>query len=107
MAKKTPFERIRDGLKRAVEHAEGERTLTVHEVVMPDVPKPMSPAEIAALRREKIGVSQAVFAKAINSSVQTVHAWEQGRSKPAGPSLRLLELLDKNPQLLRDLLKPV
>lgn len=44
--------------------------------------------------REKIGLTQKLFAKYIGVSTKTVEAWEAGRNKPSGPSSRLLWLLD-------------
>jgi putative transcriptional regulator len=40
--------------------------------------------------------SQAVFAAYLNTSPSTVQKWEQGQKKPNGPSLKLLNLVDKN-----------
>ena len=40
--------------------------------------------------REKIGLTQKLFAKYIGVSTKTVEAWEAGRNKPSGPSNRLL-----------------
>lgn len=51
-----------------------------------------SPGQIKKLRlREK--VSQAVFAKFLNTSVSTVQQWEQGLKHPRGTSLKLLNLV--------------
>ena len=44
--------------------------------------------------REKIGLTQKLFAKYIGVSTKTVEAWEAGRNKPSSPSNRLLWLLD-------------
>lgn len=44
--------------------------------------------------REKIGLTQKLFAKYIGVSTKTVEAWEAGRNKPSAPSNRLLWLLD-------------
>jgi DNA-binding transcriptional regulator YiaG len=58
--------------------------------------------QITALRKKKVRASQAVVARIMNASVQTIHAWEQGRGQPSGPALRLLRLLDKRPDLIRE-----
>ena len=44
--------------------------------------------------REKIGLTQKLFAKYLGVSTKTVEAWEAGRNKPFGPSNRLLWLMD-------------
>lgn len=52
------------------------------------------PEQIKALR-EKIHVSQAVFAAVLNTSLSTVQKWEAGAKKPSGPSLKLLNLIER------------
>ncbi|MFY0663477.1 MAG: DNA-binding transcriptional regulator [Natronospirillum sp.] len=58
--------------------------------------KTYTPAEIKGIR-EKTRSSQAVFAAYLNTSVSTVQKWERevGGKKPNGPSLKLLNLVDK------------
>lgn len=54
----------------------------------------MKPEEIRSLReREK--VSQAVLALHLNVSKGLVSQWERGEKHPAGPSLKLLSLVQK------------
>jgi len=54
----------------------------------------MPPAEIKRLRA-KAQVSQAVFAAVLNISVSTIQKWEIGDKKPSGPSLKLLNLIER------------
>ncbi|MCW5829447.1 MAG: DNA-binding transcriptional regulator [Deltaproteobacteria bacterium] len=56
--------------------------------------EPFSPRRIQSLRRE-LNVSQAVLAALLNSSVSTVQKWEVGAKRPSGPSLKLLNILEK------------
>lgn len=51
--------------------------------------------EIRALR-EREQVSQAVFAQYLNVSKGLISQWERNEKKPAGPSLKLLTLVEKN-----------
>ncbi len=51
-----------------------------------------SPEEIKIIR-EKEHVSQAVFAAFLNASASTVRQWEQGKKKPTGISLKMLNLV--------------
>ncbi len=53
-----------------------------------------SSAQIRALR-EMLKISKAVMAGVLNTSVSTVRSWEQGDKKPSGPSLKLLNLIDR------------
>lgn len=56
--------------------------------------KNYTPAQIRRLRL-RTKASQAVFAAYLNTSTSTVQKWEQGQKKPNGPSLKLLNLVDK------------
>ena len=50
--------------------------------------------KIKALR-ESLQLSQAVLAAVLNTSLSTVRKWEIGEKHPSGPSLKLLNLLDR------------
>jgi putative transcriptional regulator len=52
----------------------------------------LTPREIKTIRMHE-KVSQAVFAKYLNTSVSTVRQWEQGEKHPRGTSLKLLNLV--------------
>jgi putative transcriptional regulator len=45
--------------------------------------------------REQVHVSQAVLAAVLNTRVSTVQKWESGDKKPSGPSLKLLNLIER------------
>jgi len=45
--------------------------------------------------RAKLNLSQAVLAAILNTSVSTIRKWEQGDKRPSGPSLKLLNLIDR------------
>jgi putative transcriptional regulator len=51
--------------------------------------EPLEPDQITKIR-EASRVSQAVFARLLNTSVSTVQKWEIGQKKPTGTALRLL-----------------
>lgn len=53
-----------------------------------------TPTQIKRIRA-KVNASQAVFAAYLNTSLSTVQKWERGQKKPNGPSLKLLNLVDK------------
>lgn len=50
--------------------------------------------------RERLGLSQAVFAQVLNASPETVKAWEQGKRQPDGMALTLLEVAETHPEAL-------
>jgi putative transcriptional regulator len=56
--------------------------------------EPLGPEQIKKIR-ETSHVSQAVFARLLNTSVSTVQKWEIGQKKPAGTALKLLHLVQK------------
>ncbi len=60
---------------------------------LPPVPA-YSGHRIRALRHRH-RLSQAVFAAMLNTSLSTVRQWEIGDKRPSGPSLKLLNLLDR------------
>jgi putative transcriptional regulator len=56
--------------------------------------KPLLPEQIKHIR-ETTRVSQAIFARLMNTSLSTVQKWEIGQKKPAGTALKLLHLVQK------------
>jgi putative transcriptional regulator len=54
--------------------------------------EPLEPEEIKKIR-EASHVSQAVFARLLNTSLSTVQKWEIGQKKPTGTALKLLHLV--------------
>lgn len=54
----------------------------------------LSARRIKALR-QSLQVSQPVFAALLNTSTSTVQKWEIGDKKPGGPSLKLLNLIER------------
>jgi len=57
--------------------------------------KPVAPKKIRALR-QKSRMSQAVFARHLNTSVSTVQKWESGEKRPSGMALKLLSVVEKH-----------
>lgn len=60
---------------------------------IPPVPE-YTPEEIKLLR-ERYHISQSVLAAVLNTSVSTIQKWEIGEKHPGGPSLKLLNILDR------------
>lgn len=88
--------RLMDALEQARDHLKGEDNGTKTEVVEFDVDA------ITAIRR-KAGLSQPDFAERIGISVGTLRNWEQGRRTPTGPARKLLEVIDRKPDVLLEL----
>ena|SRR3990167_9434641 len=68
-----------------------ESTLKEYSIDFPAI-KELKAGEIKKIR-EKINVSQPVFAKLLNTSPETIKKWEQGDRHPTGASLKLLNLV--------------
>src|ERR1700733_8405790 len=67
-------------------------TMREYETICIPPVRELSAREIKLIRlHEK--VSQAIFAKYLNTSTSTVRQWEQGGKHPRGTSLRLLNLI--------------
>ena len=46
--------------------------------------------------RERVHVSQPVFARYLNTSESTVQKWETGQKRPSGMALKLLHIVEKH-----------
>jgi putative transcriptional regulator len=59
--------------------------------------EPIPPYDSARIRalREQLKLSQTVLASVLNTSPSTVRKWEIGEKHPSGPSLKLLNLLER------------
>jgi len=58
-------------------------------------PIPEYDAERIRALRQKLRLSQAVLAAVLNTSVSSVRKWEAGDKKPSGPSMKLLNLIER------------
>ena len=54
----------------------------------------LAPEEIRSIR-ERENVSQSVFAHYLNVTSSLISKWERGEKRPAGPSLKLLSIVNK------------
>jgi putative transcriptional regulator len=70
------------------------RTMREFDALCLQPVKTLSAAQIKRLRT-RMQVSQAVFAAYLNTSPSTVQKWERGEKKPNGPSLKLLNLVER------------
>lgn len=57
----------------------------------------------AAHARAKTGLSQSRFAALLGVSARTLQNWEQGRTKPSGAAKTLLAVVQRHPEVLREL----
>jgi len=77
--------------------------VTYRELTGPDTdligPSFYMPRKIREIR-EKMGVSQARFAKLMNCKESTVKAWEGDVREPNAASRRLLQIAEQHPEML-------
>jgi putative transcriptional regulator len=76
--------------------------ITARDARVPPPPV-YSPEQIRAIRHD-LSVSQRVFADLLNASASAVRAWEQGAREPDGPTRRLLQIIELDPDVLTHLL---
>jgi transcriptional regulator with XRE-family HTH domain len=55
---------------------------------------------MAQALRARLRLSQSVFARALNVSPETIRAWEQGKRRPDGAALRLLQVAKRHPEAI-------
>ena len=82
--------RLVAGLKDALAHARGELDLPSYTVTVP------ASVDVAKVRN-RLGLSQAAFARAFGLDVTALHAWEQGRRRPDRAARVLLAVIAKEP----------
>src|SRR2546428_5229274 len=92
-------------LVRSVEdvrdHVIGKQKLTLRTTTI-RLPKaaPVVTARDVTRLRNRLNVSQQVFARMLNVPTVTAISWEKGRRKPSGAALRLLQIAKKHPDIL-------
>ena len=97
MAQQSFYERLKTGLEEGIQFFRGERSLVVYE--LPQKPPAWNAKDIIRLRK-KLEVPQTIFASLLNVSPRTVKNWEEGRNKPTKAALRLLQLIDQDPDIV-------
>lgn len=97
MKKESLFNTLKTSLEEGIAYYEGKKPL--HKFHVPD-PAPEYTANRIKSLREKLHVSQPVFALILNVSGKTVKSWEQGLRHPEKVACRLLQILEKQPEAL-------
>ncbi|MEJ0231795.1 type II toxin-antitoxin system MqsA family antitoxin (plasmid) [Klebsiella michiganensis] len=100
MKERDIFGELQEGMVAWGEFNDGKKTLRTHKASMK--PVTMTPAEVKAVR-EKLKLSQAVFAQYLHTGVTTLQNWEQGLAKPNKQAILLIKMVERNPQTLNDL----
>ena len=74
--------------------------------------QPLSAEQLATMRRvsrvkalrQRLGMTQAQFARAFHLPITTLRDWEQRRSTPDAPARALLLAIERDPETMRRLL---
>jgi putative transcriptional regulator len=72
----------------------GKQTMKEFDALALAPVRDLSPRQIRSIRTQS-RMSQAVFAAVLNTSVSTVQKWEIGEKRPSGPSLKLLDVIQR------------
>lgn len=91
------FEQLKAGLEDSIAYSKGELSLKTSK--FPPRPPKAEPGDIVSLRR-RYQMSQSVFAAVLNVSPRTVQSWEQGVRKPCDTALRMIQLVDSDPNIV-------
>lgn len=89
---------LRDSLQDALAYEQG-KTVSLRVAELPPPPKKLTPKEIKRIRKS-LDASQAIFARALNVSKNSVASWEQGTRTPQHAALKLLLIAKKRPEVL-------
>jgi putative transcriptional regulator len=84
------FKELDANMKEAVKVAKGTSAPTSVYVIL-------TPTEIKAIRA-RVKMSQAVFARSFQLSLDTVKGWEQGKRKPDAAAANYLRMIQADPE---------
>ena len=87
------FEELDANLKEAVKVAKGTTAPKFVYVVL-------TPAEIKTIRKS-VNMSQAVFARSFQLSLDTLKGWEQGKRKPDVAAANFLRMIKADPEFVQ------
>lgn len=95
MKKRDLFAEMMQGVEEMTAHREGK--ITLRQYVADEKPVPVVTAQEIVALRKKLRMSQAVFAKRIRTSPDTLRNWEQGKSNPNTQAALLIKLVKQFP----------
>ncbi|KAA5931680.1 helix-turn-helix domain-containing protein [Pantoea sp. Bo_2] len=103
MTERDIFSELMTGMQELKDHQEGKITLKSHKVTK-RAPMTIAPQELRDVR-EKLNLSQAVFAHYLHTGETTYQNWEQGRARPNAQAVLLIRMVQQNPEALKTLAK--
>ncbi|MGJ0479882.1 helix-turn-helix domain-containing protein [Pantoea agglomerans] len=103
MTERDIFIELMTGMQELKDHQEGTITPKSHKVTK-RAPVTIAPQELRDVR-EKLNLSQAVFAHYLHTGETTYQNWEQGRARPNAQAVLLIRMVQQNPETLKTLAK--
>lgn len=94
------FESIKKGLNEAIDYEDGKPISVRRNKITVESIHKYDPSDIKSVRRS-FRLSQLNFSRLLGVSPKTVEAWESGRNVPQGPALRMIDLMKKEPSVMR------
>jgi putative transcriptional regulator len=88
------FDNIKAGLEDAIAIARGDADPATYRVHVP------AAVDVKAIR-QKLGMSQAAFARSFGFALDAVQNWEQGRRRPEGAARAFLKVIEREPDAVR------
>ena len=94
------FNSLKKGLEESLDFSKSNSKVKLKQTSLsiPELPS-FKGKEIKSIRN-KLNLSQAMFANTLGVSEKTVEAWESGRNIPQGPAQRMLFVLKNNSNAL-------
>ena len=89
--------RIIESMKEAVAISKGELSDTTYRIHIPES------VNVKAIR-EKMGLSQSLFANRFGLSVYALRNWEQGKRQPDPAARAYLKIIEKAPDFVAEVL---
>ncbi len=99
--KRDIFGEIMSGVKEMKQHRESKITLKNYQIPETDLPE--INAKFIRKTRDKLNMSQALFARLLHVNQRTLANWEQGRSKPNDQAVALILLVNEFPDTIEKL----
>jgi putative transcriptional regulator len=103
MSKRNLFKELKHGIREMDHHRKGK--ITLRQYAVKKSARPAVTAKVVRDTREKLNLSQGVFAHRLGVSQRTLEKWEQGRAKPNDQAATLILLVLKYPDTLSRLEK--
>lgn len=97
--KEFDVDRLVASMEKVVSHLKHGTGSGIRRYSIPSPPKTISSSEIKNIRN-KLDVTQPVFAHLIGVSIATAKSWETGRRVPNATARKLLHVASKNPSIL-------